>query len=325
MVKSTINAEIIANKPLQTTKPTGKSKYFRMSLSLKAPIKHIIPGQFVNLRLASSYKLMLRRPFTIFDAIKKCGQYRTIEIIYQVVGKGTRLMSSMKRGEQINILGPLGNGFTINKSPHQSIGVRDKKADVSILVAGGIGIAGLYLLLKELVSRKRAKVYLFIGAKTKSDLCLLPDLRRLTTHGASNTGVVPLGTNNIIVSTEDGSSGAKGFITTELENFLNNYILHTPYSILTIYSCGPLGMSEAIRKFSVSNNIPAQISLEERMGCGIGLCRVCVCRTISKKPSDAVPKLRSGEGQSDSKGWGYSTVCKDGPVFDANQLYAESD
>ncbi|MFH0887716.1 MAG: dihydroorotate dehydrogenase electron transfer subunit [Planctomycetota bacterium] len=296
MVKSTINAEIIANKPLQTIKPTGKSKYFRMSLSLKAPIKHIIPGQFINLRLVSSYKLLLRRPFTIFNAIKKNGQYRIIEIIYQVVGKGTRLMSSMKRGEQINVLGPLGNGFTINK-----------KADVSFLVAGGIGIAGLYLLFKELVSRKRARVYLFIGAKTKSDLCLLPDLRRLT--------------NNIIVSTEDGSSGAKGFITTELENFLNNYILHTTYSILTIYSCGPLGMSEAIRKFSVSKNIPAQISLEERMGCGIGLCRVCVCRTISKKPSDAVPKLRSGEGQSDSKGWGYSTVCKDGPVFDASQLF----
>lgn len=296
MVKSTINAEIIANKPLQTTKPTGESKYFRMTLSLKAPIKHIIPGQFVNLRLTSSYRPnpstiglgepLLRRPFTIFDAIKKGGHYRIIEIVYQVVGKGTRLMSSMKQGEQINVLGPLGNGFTINK-----------KSDVSILVAGGIGIAGLYLLLKELVSLRRSKVYLFIGAKTKSDLCLLPDVRRLT--------------NNIIISTEDGSSGAKGLITTSLEKFLHKLITHNSELIISIYACGPSGMSEAIGKFSVSNNIPTQISLEERMGCGIGLCRVCVCRTIPKKPT--------------SKKWQYSTVCEEGPVFDANQLYAGFD
>lgn len=303
MVKSTINAEIIANEPLQTAKT---SKYSRMSLSLKAPIKHIIPGQFVNLKLTSSYEynpntiglgeLLLRRPFTIFDAVKKGGQYRIIEIVYQVVGKGTRFMSSMKRGEQINVMGPLGNGFRINK-----------KADISILVAGGIGIAGLYLLLKELGSLRCSKVYLFIGAKTKSDLCLLSGLQRLTPYGASNTEVVPLGTNNIIIATEDGSLGAKGLITTALERFLNNSALRTPHSKFAIYACGPLGMSEAIRKFSVSNNIPTQISLEERMGCGIGLCRVCVCRTIPKK--------------SISKNWEYSTVCEDGPVFDANQLY----
>ncbi|MFH1232019.1 MAG: dihydroorotate dehydrogenase electron transfer subunit [Planctomycetota bacterium] len=293
MVKSTINSEIIANKPLQTAK---SSKYFRMTLSLTTPIKHIIPGQFVNLKLTSSYEPspspiglgepLLRRPFTIFNAIKKGGQYRIIEIVYQVVGKGTRLMSSMKRGEQINVLGPLGNGFRINK-----------KADVSILVAGGVGIAGLYLLLKELVSLKRTKIYLFIGAKTKSDLYLLSELRHLT--------------DNIIISTEDGSSGAKGLITTLLEKFLDNSTIRNPQSAIAIYACGPSGMSEAIRKFSVSNNIPAQISLEEKMGCGIGLCRVCVCKTIPKKPT--------------SKEWEYSTVCEDGPVFDARQLHSYSD
>jgi dihydroorotate dehydrogenase electron transfer subunit len=280
MVKSTINAEVIANKPLGP----GKSKYFRMSLLLETPIKQIVPGQFVNLKLTNTYQPLLRRPFTIFDAVKKNGSYRTIDVVYQVVGKGTRLMSSMKPGYKMNIMGPLGNGFRINK-----------KADISILVAGGIGMACLYLLLKELGSLKRTQVYLFIGTRTKDDLCLLSGLRTMAKH--------------ITITTEDGSSGIKGLVTTSLEKFLDNYTIRNPQSAIAIYTCGPAGMSRAIRNLAVTNGIPAQISLEEKMACGVGLCRVCVCKTIREN--------------TNAKEWKYSTVCEDGPVFEANQLYAD--
>jgi len=306
--KSTIDAEILYNKPLVSSmslrvprKHSGDEaiygNYFLMNLVLSKPsiIKQIVPGQFILLQLpkvqADTQGILLRRPFTIFSAVppkrdggnasKKGGYYNTIEIMYQVVGKGTKLMSSLKPGTKLNILGPLGNGFTINRN-----------ADVSILVAGGIGIAGLYMLLTRMSLRvpkgrsnlNRSEIYLFIGAKTKKDLCLLPVLRRLTP--------------NIIASTEDGSYGVKGLITTALEKFLHKLITHNSELIISLYVCGPAGMSQAVRKIALKYKIPAQLSLEARMACGLGLCRVCVCKT--------------------TEGW--STVCQDGPVFPAEAI-----
>jgi dihydroorotate dehydrogenase electron transfer subunit len=196
-----------------------------------------------------------------------------IEVVYQVVGKGTELMSHLKPSDRVRVLCPLGNGFKI-----------DKKAKVSVLVGGGVGLAGLYLLLKQMTTQRIKNIYLFIGARSKHDLCLLPEFLKLSKY--------------IVVTTEDGSSGAKGFITSALDKFLGSHLLPLTFSDLVIYSCGPAGMSQAVRNIAVAKNIPCQLSLEARMACGVGLCRVCVCKTIK----------------------GYATVCEDGPVFDASQL-----
>ncbi len=288
IIKSTIDARVIANKPLQKGKAC---KYFRMALALDKPIKKVIPGQFVHINLNSnehfaaqagevtarlSQRLnasehILPRPFTIYD-VRQSG--RVIEVVYQVVGKGTELMSHLKPSARVRVLCPLGNGFRI-----------DKKARMSVLVAGGIGLAGLYLLLKEMIAQRIKNINVFIGARTKDDLCLLPKFRKLCP--------------NIVVTTEDGSLGTKGLITTSLERFLEKSQIPNSNHQIILYSCGPTGMSVAVRKMAIDKHIPCQLSLEARMACGVGLCRVCVCRTTK----------------------GYSTVCEDGPVFNASQLY----
>jgi len=299
MITSTIKTKVIANKPLQK----GNSTYYKMTLGLESPIKKIIPGQFIHLKLTdnlpawtygqSGTNPLLRRPFTVFDFNGR----NSIEVVYQLVGKGTRLMSTIKPGGKIDLLGPLGNGFTINK-----------KADVSLLVGGGIGIACLHLLLKELKGTK----YLFIGARTKKDLVLLPLLKKHT--------------KNVIVTTEDGSLGKKGLVTEALDDFICKF-----EGNIQIYACGPIGMNSAVQEFSLEQKIPAQISLEERMGCGIGLCRVCVCKTAVSPANrgKTLPKIRSAgtdpippwrEPGLSQASWHWSTVCEDGPVFDAQDL-----
>ncbi|MBI5779170.1 MAG: dihydroorotate dehydrogenase electron transfer subunit [Planctomycetes bacterium] len=265
-IKSTIDARVISNKPLQKGRAC---KYFRMALALNKPVKKVIPGQFVHIRLESK-EHVLPRPFTIFD-VKDKG--RVIEVVYQVVGKGTELMSYLRPGHKVWVLCPLGNGFKI-----------DKKIGMHVLVGGGIGAAGLYLLLKEMTVQRIKNIYVFIGARSKDDLCLLPDFKKLS--------------KDIVVATEDGSLGTKGLITSSLENFLNKFVIRPSSLGISLYACGPRGMSEAVRKLAIARNIPAQLSLEARMACGVGLCRVCVCRTTK----------------------GYATVCEDGPVFDAQDL-----
>jgi len=290
-VKSTISAKVITNKLLQK----GKScKYFRMALALDRPIKKVIPGQFVHIRLDSENHI-LPRPFTIFD-VNNNG--RVIEVVYQVVGQGTELMSHLKASDKVRVLCPLGNGFNINR-----------KAKVSVLVGGGIGSAGLYLLLKEMVAKKIKNIHVFIGACSRRDLCLLPEFRKLC--------------DNIVVTTEDGSLGSKGLITTEFAKF----ITHNSELILSIYSCGPRGMSEAVRQIAVAKNIPCQLSLEARMGCGVGLCRVCVCPVRSEHGKDNnhfgdsnISTVNASNGVCKNSKYSYATVCEDGPVFNAQDM-----
>ena len=274
-IQSSISARVISNKPLQKG---SACKYFRIALALAKPVKKVIPGQFIHIRLDSKNHI-LPRPFTIYDISNRGRPARTtvgggvIEVVYQVIGQGTEMMSRLKPGHKVRVLCPLGNGFRI-----------DKKSLMSVLVGGGVGSAGLYLLLKQMMAQQIKNTYLFLGARSKSDLCLLPEFRRLNPY--------------IVVATEDGSLGTKGLITASLEKFLNNSAFPIPHSRMALYSCGPSGMSQAIRKISMARRIPAQLSLEARMACGVGLCRVCVCKT----------------------GKGYSSVCEDGPVFDAREL-----
>lgn len=269
--------KIVSNKPMARD-------CYRMRLKLQPHFKKVTPGQFVHLRLDPLAKyhneIFLRRPFSVYNIIgKNQRNITTIEILYQIVGKGTELMATLKPGVKIDILGPLGNGFKINH-----------RARVSILVAGGIGTAGLHLLLKRLKDKKlgMGEIYTLIGAKTRKQLYLFDAYQVSSSHQ--------------LIATEDGSSGTKGLVTKLLKKLLTT---HATNCTAQVYACGPEGMTKEICRLVRAKNIPAQMSLESQMGCGLGICRGCVCKI------------------KDGKTTRYATVCSDGPVFEARQIVAD--
>ena len=189
-------------------------------------------GQFVNVKLDGQY---LRRPISICDYDKG-----TLTLIYKVVGKGTEQMSKMLKGESLNILVGLGNGYDTSLS-----------GDAPLLVGGGVGVPPLYKLCK-LLREQGKKVTVILGFNTASEIFYEKEFEEL---GA-----------NVIVTTVDGSYGVKGFVT----NALN---LNYTY----VYSCGPFPMLKALSAATVTSG---QYSLEERMGCGFGACMGCSCKTM---------------------------------------------
>lgn len=187
-----------------------------------------------------------------------------LRLVYRVVGKGTAEFSDMKGGDRIKILGPLGNGYTL-------------KNKTAILAAGGIGIPPMVELAKTL--KKRYDCVLNIVAGYRSELFLYEEL---TKYG------------NVYVSTEDGSTGVRG-------NIMDAIRSHSVEGEI-IYACGPMPMLKAIKSYAQEKDIEAQISLEERMACGIGACLGCVCKTKNKDEHTNVNNTR---------------ICTDGPVFDS--------
>lgn len=207
------------------------------------------PGQFLHIlcqnfskERCSKESLILRRPISIHRILAP----DKIEILFKVIGFGTRLLSRKEIGQEINILGPIGNGFNI-----------DPEGKEAILVAGGIGIAPLYSLAESL--RKEGKdVRLFMGAKSKNEILCKEELKGL---GAE-----------VKIATDDGSLGRHGPVT--------DLLLLTPYSLpLTFYACGPQNMLREVSRIAKTKGVPCQVLLEERMACGIGACMSCVCKT----------------------------------------------
>lgn len=214
------------------------------ALSFKSPQK-VKPGQFFNIKVNDSQEPFLRRPFSAHKIEKG-----KIGILYKVVGKATEILSARKKGNVLDVLGPLGNGFIMNPiSP-------------AILVAGGHGVAPLYALAKAIRSKKH-KVTVFIGGRTKKQIISDRELRKL---GAK-----------VHIATEDGSKGYKGFIT----GLLNNKLQKTRYMMheVKIFACGPKGMLKALSNLARDYGIPCQVSLEEYMACGIGTCLGCAVKT----------------------------------------------
>jgi len=211
--------------------------YFYLTMTLALPFQRVVPGQFVMVRVPSA-DVFLRRPFSIYD-------YRRgyLKILFRVVGKGTELLSKVESGDKIAILGPLGNGFSL-------------KCDYrAIIVAGGIGVAGIHFF-----ARKMGKsATLFFGCSNISETELFQDLSYLKPF----------------VSTLDGSYGFKGTVIDLLATYLKH---HRPHNI-HIYACGPEGMIAAMKYLIEKDKIPCQVLVEERMACGMGLCFGCVVKT----------------------------------------------
>jgi len=213
------------------------------------------PGQFINIRITDTYTPLLRRPFSIHRVDIDDGW---VEILFDIRGKGTWILSQVQPKECLNILGPLGNAFTT-----------DENKTVHLFVGGGLGIAP-FLFLCQSFKEKRMSIKGFYGTKTHHQLCCLDDFAALG---------VPLH-----ITTEDGSRGNKGFITERLEDYLMTHLDDANKTV--ILSCGPAAMLRKIQNLSEKWGIDTQLSLETIMACGVGICVGCAVETRNRKQDE---------------------------------------
>jgi dihydroorotate dehydrogenase electron transfer subunit len=252
-------------------------------LALRSPDQARLarPGQFLMVKCCEGIdeEPLLRRPFSVFAirAHARTGNPIGMEILVKDVGIGTRKLARMEPGQEIYALGPQGR-------PFQLLEAVGKKTGFACLVAGGVGIAALYLLARELMARRVSPI-LFYGARTARELVLRDYFENLgmETHYA----------------TEDGSLGRRGLVTGSLSRFL----ARNSGNGLRMYACGPWAMMRAVHELALDRNVPCEVSLEARMGCSLGACMGCVVRT------------------SDSpEGAHYIRVCLEGPVMDSRKI-----
>jgi dihydroorotate dehydrogenase electron transfer subunit len=223
------------------------------------------PGQFVHLKVSNQTDPLLRRPSSIANVDKPNNQFT---MIYRSEGLGTKVLSGKQVGDYVDVLGPLGNGFPLSAT---------MQGETALLVGGGIGVPPLYELSKQLTA-KGVKVIHVLGFQTKTSVFYEDKFSEL---------------GETYIATVDGTHGEIGFVT----DVITNYQL----SFDTLYSCGPTVMLKALEERYSDRNV--YISLEERMGCGIGACFACVCHTAD-----------------DPTGYSYKKVCSDGPVFKVGEV-----
>ncbi len=241
---------------------------YRFTVSSSVMAQNACPGQFLEIKCGDGLEVLLRRPISISAVDKNKGE---VSFIFRMKGKGTQTLARKKAGESLDILGPLGKGFSISS--------QNKKAAV---IGGGIGIFPLLFLANEL---KVQQVYTYLGFRNKNFILLEDEFKSAS--------------KQLSIATDDGSYGTRALVTDLLLRDIEN----TRFDM--IYSCGPLPMLKKVKEVAESANIPCEISVEERMGCGVGACLGCAC------------KLTDGE---DFK---FGHVCKDGPVFNANEIILE--
>lgn len=232
-----------------------KPLYFLLTIYCPSIANEIKAGQFIMLKVSDNASPLLRRPFSVYKSYpashpekKKRGR---LLILYKRVGKGTQKMTGFKRGQKVDLIGPLGNGFSLPPLP--------SSAPV-ILIGGGIGIVSLYSLAEILGPHP---LVVFIGGRTKDDLLCVEDFKKRDAL-------------KIFIATEDGSLGYKG---TVIDLFLSQHKSFKKSKSQYIYSCGPVGMLKELAKAVRSKGVVCQASLEARMGCGFGACWGCVVKT----------------------------------------------
>ena len=238
-------------------------RYVLVKLTDSNPLPEMVPGQFVEVRVDGSPATFLRRPISINFVDYKQNE---LWLLVATVGEGTRWMASLKVGDMLNCMLPLGNGFTSPSS--EGLG------EAPLLVGGGVGVAPLLYLGKTLKDSGEEPTFL-LGARTAKDLLMLNEFRKY---------------GRVLVTTEDGSEGEKGFVT-------NHSVLQSEHFSL-IQCCGPTPMMKAVARYARQTNTECEVSLENLMACGLGACLCCVEKTTK----------------------GNVCVCKDGPVFNINQL-----
>ena len=242
---------------------------FKFSVQADEIIKTAKAGNFIEIRVNDDIEPFLRRPISIHNIDRENG---ILEFIFQEKGKGTKILSSKREEELIEIIGPLGFG-TFKYSNYNKLGI----------IGGGIGVFPLYELAKcAQAEGKRVNTYL--GFRNKELVVLENEFKEVS--------------NDLIVTTDDGSYSQKGFAI----DFLKKDIEEG--NIDSIYACGPLPMLKAVKELAIEKNIPCQISLEEKMACGLGVCLGCAVKTAASHKE--TPE--------------YWHVCKARPVFQAKDV-----
>jgi dihydroorotate dehydrogenase electron transfer subunit len=242
-------------------------QYFRLVLRAPQIAPLIQPGQFAHVRILPLKDALLRRPFSIFQVAGG-----TFSILYKTIGKGTDALSRMRAGEELSVIAPLGHGFTV-----PSAGV-----EIPLLVAGGYGMAAMFLLAQ----RSPQKGIVFVGGRRRVDILCEEEFAALGWE--------------VRATTEDGSHGEKGWVTQPLLAELKR-----PAARRKLFACGPTPMLKAVGKIAEDFNVPAELSMDEHMCCGTGVCLTCV-----------IP-VKAGTG------WEYQRTCTEGPVFDSRKILWE--
>ncbi|MBI5555012.1 MAG: dihydroorotate dehydrogenase electron transfer subunit [Elusimicrobia bacterium] len=216
--------------------------FFKLVLQNKSIAAQAKPGQFINIRVDKGQDLLLRRPLSIYLA-----KDDKLEIIYKVVGRGTDKLAQVKEQEKLDVIGPLGNGYTLT-------------AGKALLVGGGTGIASLVFLAAALKTKFNSVPTVLIGAKSKEDLLCFTALEKI---GCA-----------VKAATADGSVGFHGLVTELFREIVAIFSTHPSM----VYACGPRPMLRELVRLCRHFRIPCEISLEEHLGCGVGACLGCVVK-----------------------------------------------
>jgi len=244
--------------------------YFRLVVRAPQITPLIQPGQFAHVRVLPMKDALLRRPFSIFQV-----EGDTFSILYKSVGQGTEVLSRMRPSEELEVIAPLGHGFTVPKPSDET----------PLLVAGGYGMAAMYLLAQ----RSPQKGIVFVGGRRRVDILCEKEFSALGW--------------DVRITTEDGSHGEKGLVTQPLLTEIRNP--QSGIRNLKLFACGPTGLLKAVGKIADELKVPAELSMDEHMCCGVGVCLTCV-----------IP-VKAGNG------WEYQRTCTEGPVFDSHQVVWE--
>lgn len=258
-----VSCSIISNTRLH-------GNYWRLLLNAPEICKDAKPGQFIHLQVPNLEGHVLRRPFSICDV-----QSDTLAIVYKIVGKGTEAMQSIVSGMVLDVIGPLGHGFT--EAP---------KDRPYFLLGGGYGCAAMLFTARDAINHGCKPPTVLLGARSKADILLVEEFTALGC--------------NVQIATDDGSMGTQGRITVLLEQALAQF----PNAFLA--ACGPRPMLKAVALMSEkSADCTCEVSLDERMCCGVGACFGCVLKV---------------KDETSEQGWKYLRSCKEGPVFPAESI-----
>lgn len=239
--------------------------YYIMEIECEDFVKSAKIGQFFMLKAQQRDFIvdpLLRRPFGICDV-----QGNKFKMLYTIIGKGTQLLTHIQPKTKIKFSEPLGNTFSIVENSNIA------------LVAGGVGVAPLLWLAKELKD-KNNKITLYYGGRTTDDIVIVDELSEVS--------------DKLVITTDDGSIGIKGLVVEPFEKEIENFDM--------VYACGPNKMLKAVSEICIQNNVKIEVSMDERMACGIGACLGCI---IYYKEDDNIVQKR---------------CCVEGPVFDGSKV-----
>lgn len=250
----------ILDLKVRETVAVGK-QFVLLRLTDSEPLPEMLPGQFVEVRVDNTPSVLLRRPISIHYYNKENNE---LGLLVQLIGDGTRWMATLKAGDTLNVVLPLGNGFTLPTSTDES----------PLLVGGGVGVAPLLYLGMKLKEMGVTPTFL-LGSRTENELMQINEFKK---YGP------------VYITTENGAVGEKGYVTQ------HSVLANNKFS--QVYTCGPKPMMMAVARWAKSANVPCEVSLENKMACGVGACLCCV---------------------EDTKE-GNVCVCKEGPVFSIDKL-----